>query len=122
MAEALWNHLGAGEWEAVSAGSNPAGYVHPLAVAAMQELDIDIRSATSKHVDQFQDEDFDLVVTVCDHAQQACPVFPRAQATLHWPFEDPAEFSGDEMLKAAGFARVRNQIAERIAGYLKTGV
>ena len=78
MAEALWEKLGEGEWAAASAGSKPAGYVHPLAVRAMRELDIDISANESKSLSQFQNQPFDLVVTVCDNAKESCPVFSGA--------------------------------------------
>src|SRR5688572_5772050 len=96
MAEYLWNDLSRGEWEAVSAGSNPAGYVHPLAIEAMQELGISLAGAKSKHLDQFSKKPFDLVVTVCDNAKESCPVFPGAIKMLHWPFRDPAHATGTD--------------------------
>jgi arsenate reductase len=119
MAEGLWNQLGRGEWQAVSAGSKPAGYVHPLAVDVMHDVGVNLDDAASKHVDQFENEPFDLVVTVCDNARESCPVFPAAQQTLHWPFEDPAHFNGDDTERRAGFARVRDEIAAKIGGYLE---
>ena len=117
VAEALWETLGNGEWEAESAGSRPAGYVHPLAVRAMRELDIDISAHESKSLSQFQDQPFDLVVTVCDNAKEACPAFP-ARETLHWPFDDPADAEGSDDEKMPVFRRVREEIAQRIREYL----
>jgi arsenate reductase len=121
MAEGLWNKLGRGEWQAVSAGSNPAGYVHPLAIDVMHDVGVDLDGAVSKHLDQFQGELFDLVVTVCDNARESCPAFPAAVQTLHWPFEDPAHFAGSDGERRAGFARVRDEIAAKIGGYLEQG-
>ena len=118
MAEALWNHLGQGSWQASSAGSKPAGYVHPLAVQAIQELGLDLSSATSKSVDLFQNQHFDLVITVCDHARDACPTFRNADQVLHWPFEDPAHASGSEEEKMQMFRKIRDQIQETIRDYL----
>jgi arsenate reductase len=118
MAESLWNQLGQGKWEAVSAGSKPSGYVHPLAIKAMESIGVDISTARSKHVDEFGDKPFDLVVTVCDNAKESCPFFPNAKRTLHWPFEDPAEFEGSDEERQAGFARVRDEISARISKYL----
>ncbi len=118
MAEALWNNIGAGEWQAFSAGSKPAGYVHPMAMDAMEEIGLDIRSNRSQHVDEFQNETFDIVVTVCDNAREACPVFPGAGETLHWPFDDPAYATGSDEEKQREFARVRDEIAERIRDFL----
>lgn len=117
MAEALWESLGNGEWQSESAGSKPSGYVHPLAIRAMQELDFDISANQSKSLDQFRDQQFDLVVTVCDNAKDSCPVFPGAQQTLHWPFDDPADATGSEDDQMAVFRRVRDEIKESIICY-----
>lgn len=118
MAEGLWRELGAGGWEAVSAGSKPAGYVHPLAVAAMAEADVDISNGVSKSVDPFADQRFDAVVTVCDNARDACPVFPGAEVTLHWPFDDPAHAVGTDEERMTEFRRVRDEIRSTIQNYL----
>ena len=118
MAEAIWNDLGRNRWKADSAGSKPAGYVHPLAIAAMQEKDVDLSDATSKHVDQFADEPIDLVVTVCDNAKEACPAFVGAIKTLHWPFDDPADATGSDDDKMKCFRRVRDEIHAKIAEHL----
>lgn len=120
MAEALFETLSQGEWQAESAGSKPSGYVHPLAIRAMSELGVDIGANQSKHVDLFADQPFDLVVTVCDNAKEACPVFPGAKLTLHWPFDDPADATGDEEEKMVMFRRVRDEIKTKIAEYLPT--
>lgn len=121
MAEYLWNELGQGEWEAVSAGSNPAGYVHPLAIEAMREIGIHLTDAQSKHLDQFVEQPFDLVVTVCDNAKESCPVFPGAMKMLHWPFRDPAHAIGTDEEKMAVFRTIRDEIRDRITMFLKTG-
>jgi len=118
MAEALWESLGRGEWESASAGSKPSGYVHPLAIQAMSELKIDISEHESKSLDQFRDQRFDLVVTVCDNAKESCPVFSGAVATLHWPFDDPADATGSEAEKMLVFRRVRDEIQHKIESYL----
>tara|TARA_E500000305_G_scaffold111584_2_gene125807 strand:+ start:33772 stop:34134 length:363 start_codon:yes stop_codon:yes gene_type:complete len=118
MAEELWENLGAGEWQAESAGSNPSGYVHPLAIEAMKELDIDLSENTSKHLKQFTDQQFDLVVTVCDNAKESCPVFNGATQTLHWPFDDPADATGSDEEKMKIFRRVRDEIKTKIQNYL----
>lgn len=119
MAEALWNKLGEGKWEAVSAGSKPSGYVHPLAIKSMAALGVDIAETRSKNVSEFDGQPFDLVVTVCDNAKESCPYFPNAKETLHWPFDDPAEFEGSDAEREAGFARVRDEISARISSYLR---
>jgi len=121
MAETLWESLGNGQWESESAGSKPSGYVHPLAIRAMQELDINISQNTSKSLEQFQDKSFDLVVTVCDNAKESCPVFPGAKETLHWPFDDPADATGTDDEKMVVFRRVRDEIKDTIQTYLSTG-
>ena len=118
MAEALWESLGEGNWVSDSAGSKPSGYVHPLAIQAMQELDIDISGNASKSLDQFKDEPFDLVVTVCDNAKESCPVFLGAKDTLHWPFDDPADATGTDDEKMIVFRRVRDEIKDKIQTYL----
>jgi arsenate reductase (thioredoxin) len=89
MAEGLLRHYGAGRYEAFSAGTAPVG-VNPGAVQVMEELGADISGQRSKHVEEFQDREFDMVVTVCDHAREACPVIPGARRILHWNIDDPA--------------------------------
>ena len=119
MAEGLWRTLGNGEWDSYSAGSKPAGHVHPLAIEAMKDIGIDLSEAHSKHVDEFAGQSFDLVITVCDSAKEACPVFPGAKQTLHWPFDDPAHAEGSDEEKCAFFREVRDQIRRRIQSYLQ---
>lgn len=118
MAEALWNDLGKGEWIAVSAGSKPAGYVHPLAMKALSEINVPLPSPRSKHLQEFLEMSFDLVVTVCDSAQESCPVFSGAKETLHWPFEDPAQATGNEEEQLTVFRRVRKKIQDKIGIYI----
>ena len=117
MAEALWASLGKGEWESASAGSKPSGYVHPLAIRAMKELEIDISANVSKSLVQYQNQPFDLVVTVCDNAKESCPIFIGAKQTFHWPFDDPADATGTDDEKMLTFRRVRDEIRARIGGF-----
>jgi arsenate reductase (thioredoxin) len=119
MAEALWRSLGNRSWESTSAGSNPAGYVHPLAIRAMRELGIDISKNVSKSLDAFKGLPFDLVVTVCDNAKESCLVFPGAAAMLHWPFDDPAKATGSDDEKMVEFRRVRDEIQTKIKNWMK---
>lgn len=119
MAEELWETIGVSEWRAESAGSKPSGYVHPLAIQAMNELDIDLSANTSKSLDEFAEQEFDLVITVCDNAKESCPVFPGATETLHWPFDDPADATGTDEEKMILFRRVRDEIKKKIQNYLK---
>lgn len=118
MAEGWWNHLAGNTWQAFSAGSHPSGYVHPLAIEAMRNAGIDISTHRSQSVQEFADQHFDLVVTVCDHAREACPVWPNATKTLHWPFEDPARATGTDAEQRTSFHTIRDQIRDRIAAYL----
>lgn len=120
MAEALWNRQAEGTWTAQSAGSKPSGYVHPLAIRAMQELDVDLSAHTSKSLEPFLKEDFDLIVTVCDNAKEACPIFPGAARTVHMPFEDPADATGTEAEQLEVFRKVRDKINAKIQSFLKS--
>ena len=119
MAEYLWRDLSAGSWEAFSAGSHPAGYVHPGSLIALEEIGIDGSGARSKHLDEFLQAEFDLVVTVCNSADNDCPVFPGAKDRAHWPFDDPGEADGTNDQRAAVFRRVRDEICHRIRAYLR---
>lgn len=116
MAEGLWNALAADQWEAHSAGSHPTGYVHPLAVDAMAEAGIDIRHHRSKSLDQYVQQPFDLVVTVCDHAAEACPTLPGTKHKIHWSTPDPAGVDSQDPLEA--FRKVRDELKTRIETWL----
>jgi len=109
MAEDLLNHLRGDRYQAYSAGTEP-GTVHPLAIAAMKEISIDISARRSKHVREFIGREMDLVVTVCDNAREACPFFPGAKAVEHESFPDPATVAGSEEAKLAAFRSVRDAI------------
>jgi arsenate reductase len=93
-----------------SAGSNPAGYVHPVAIQVMREAGIDISQHRSKHLHEFLNKKVETVITVCGNADQACPMFPGQVNRYHWPFDDPAKATGsdEEILKV--FRRVRDKI------------
>ena len=93
-----------------SAGSKPAGYVHPLAIKVMAEEGIDISQHTSKHLNEFLDRDVETVITVCGNADQACPMFPGQLNRHHWGFADPAHAVGTEEAQLAVFRTVRDQI------------
>lgn len=114
MAEGWVNHLLAGRWEARSAGTAPAARVHPLAVRAMAEAGVDISAGTPEHVGVYLEERWDLVVTVCDSAQETCPAFPRPVPKLHISFFDPAAAEGTDDEKMAVFRRVRDEIRDRL--------
>ncbi len=117
MAEGLFRELGGGRYEVFSAGTRPS-LVRPEAIAVLREIGIDISSHRSKSVDEFARQAFDLVITVCDNAREACPVFPGGGLRLHWPFTDPAEEKGPEEARLAAFRAVRDQIRERIVAFL----
>lgn len=119
MAEVIWNQLGKDDWEAVSAGSDPAGYVHPMAIKLLSEFSMPNEGMRSKSVDEFKDQNFDLVVTVCDNAKNECPSFANARNVLHWPFEDPNDAEGNEEEKMAVFRSVAELIRARINAYLE---
>ena len=93
-----------------SAGSKPAGYVHPLAIQVMQEAGVDISGHRSKHLGEFLNQKVDTVITVCGNADQACPIFPRQVHRYHWGFDDPAHVKGSNEEVLAVFRRVRDEI------------
>ncbi len=121
MAEGLVNHFLGDRWEAQSAGTHPAGYVHPLAVQAMAELGIDISTCRSKSTDEFRGQVFDCVITVCDHAAQNCPVWLGSGSTVvrHIGFPDPAAADGNEEERLAVFRRVRDDLRRELLAYLE---
>jgi arsenate reductase len=118
MAEALLRHVGGERFEVASAGTEATG-VRPLAVRAMAEIGIDVRAHTSKTLDRFLGESWDYVITVCDSANQACPIFPGATTRLHWSFEDPSATTGSEEQRLAVFRRVRDEIRSRLEEWLR---
>ena len=100
-----------------SAGSKPAGYVHPLAIKAMSEIGIDISSHHSKHMNDFLSQPIHTVITVCGNAAQACPTFPGQTQRHHWPFDDPAHAVGTEEEQMEVFRRVRDEIRAVFRAY-----
>ena len=113
MAEGLLRHLAGDHFEVASAGVAPT-HVRPEAVAVMNEIGIDISQHYSKSVDAFAGQEFDFVITVCDNANEQCPIFPANTKRLHWSFEDPAAAEGDEQARLAVFRRVRDEIHQRL--------
>jgi arsenate reductase len=103
--------------EVASAGSKPAGYVHPLAIRVMQEIGIDISAHHSKHLHEFLSLTVQTVITVCGNADQACPMFPGQVNRHHWGFEDPAHATGSEEEQLAVFRRVRDEIRRVFVAY-----
>ena len=117
MAEGLLRHEGGDRFEVYSAGTKPSR-VRDEAIAVMAEIGIDISGQRSKSVDEFMGQDLDFVITVCNHAQQICPVFPGTVKRLHWPFDDPAAVQGSDEVRLAAFREVRDQIHGRIMVFL----
>jgi arsenate reductase (thioredoxin) len=117
MAEGLLRHDGGADFEALSAGVEPS-HVRPQAIEAMRELGIDISGQRSKSVDEFTGQEFDYVITVCDHANERCPVFPGQVERIHWSFDDPAAAEDDEAGRLAVFRRVRDEIRERLREFI----
>ena len=107
--------------EVRSAGSNPAGFVHPLAVQVMKEIGIDISSHRSKHLNEFLRQEVQTVITVCGNADQACPIFPGQVNRYHWGFDDPAKAQGTDEEKLAVFRRVRDEIRKVFEAYASGG-
>ncbi len=100
-----------------SAGSKPAGHVHPLAIKVMQEAGIDISRHRSKHLNEFLDRQIETVITVCDNADEACPIFPGQVNRHHWPFYDPAKAKGSEEEVLNVFRQVRDEIKKVFEAY-----
>ena len=117
MAEGILRAVAGDILEVHSAGSNPAGYVHAKAIAALAEIGIDISEHTSKHMNEFLDRDIETVITVCGNADQACPVFPGQVNRHHWPFDDPAHAEGSEDEVMSQFLRVRDEIRRVFEAY-----
>jgi arsenate reductase len=110
LAEGILRHVANDLFDVHSAGSKPAGYVHPKAITVMKEIGIDISGHTSKHMNEFLNRQIDTVVTVCGNADQACPMFPGQVNRYHWGFDDPAHATGTEEEILAVFRSVRDQI------------
>lgn len=118
MAEAIVNTRLGHTWEAVSAGTAPSGYIHPLALKALEEIGIS-HEGESKNADTYRDVEFDLVITVCDSAAEHCPMWLGRGKKQHIGFIDPAEATGTEEEKMQVFRQVRDEIAEQIPSFLK---
>lgn len=117
MAEGILRAAAGDLLDVQSAGSKPAGYVHPLAIKALAEIGIDISAHHSKHMDEFLSQDVETVITVCGNADQACPMFPGQLNRHHWGFDDPAHATGSEDEQMAVFRRVRDEIRRVFEAY-----
>jgi arsenate reductase len=117
MAEGLINHDLAGKVQAFSAGMEPSS-VNPLAIAVMMELGIDISDHRSKSIDEFVNEKFDFVITLCDHAAESCPIFFGGVQRIHMGFPNPTAISGSDEERLMAFRKVRDQIRKELVDFL----
>ena len=117
MAEGILRSVAGDVLDVQSAGSDPAGYVHPLAICAMADIGIDISENSSKHMNEFLSSEVETVITVCDNADQACPTFPGQANRHHWPFLDPAKAEGTEEEIRKIFEKVRVDIRRIFTDY-----
>jgi arsenate reductase len=117
MAEGILRAAARGRFRVASAGSKPAGFVHPLAIQALAEIGLDISRHTSKHLNEFLQEPVETVITVCGNADQVCPTFPGQVNRHHWGFDDPAHAPGNEADQMMVFRRVRDEIRRIFEAY-----
>lgn len=118
MAEGLLRQAGGEKFEVASAGIDPS-FVRPEAIEAMREIGIDISSHRSKSIDEFREQPFDYVITVCDNANQECPMFPGASQRIHWSIKDPAAVEGDNQTRLDAFRLARNELQERLSDFVE---
>lgn len=116
MAEGILRNIAGDRFEVESAGTI-SSFVRPLAIAAMAEIGIDMSGHRSKCLDEFRGTPFDYVITVCDNANETCPIFPGAATRIHWSFDDPAEAVGNDEQQLAVFRRVRDEIADKLRAF-----
>jgi len=117
LAEGILQQAAGDLLEVHSAGSNPAGYIHPMAIEVMKEIGNDISGHSSKHMNEFLNRKVETVITVCGNADQACPMFPGQVNRYHWGFDDPAHATGTDEEKLAVFRRVRDEIQRVFGAY-----
>lgn len=117
LAEGLLRAASKGKFRVASAGSKPAGYVHPLSIQVMKEIGIDISGHHSKHLNEFLNQPVETVITVCGNADQACPMFPGQVNRHHWGFDDPAHATGSVEEQLVVFRRVRDEIRRVFEAY-----
>jgi arsenate reductase len=109
MAEGLLRKMGGDQFDVFSAGTEKTR-VHPLAIAAMREIGIDISGQWSKTLDELDGQEFDTVITVCDRANESCPIFPSDTQRIHWSFDDPSAATGTDEERLRVFRRIRDEI------------
>ncbi len=120
MAEGLLRDMAGDRFDVESAGTVKS-FVRPQAIAAMAEIGVDISGHRSKCLDEFIETPFDYVITVCDNANESCPIFPGPAKRLHWPFEDPAAAVGSDEEILAVFRRVRDEVRSRLERFIESG-
>jgi arsenate reductase len=118
MAEGLLRHEGGDRFSVVSAGTQPSR-VRPEAIEVMREIGVDISGHRSKSIDEFVEQEFDYVITVCDSARQSCPVFPASARYIHWSIDDPAAAQGSDEERKTRFRRIRDELATRIRSFVR---
>ena len=121
ISESMLRLLGGGEFEAYSAGTQPASRVNPFTLEVLEERGASVEGLFPKTLDVFDGRPFDLVVTVCDNAKQECPVFPGAKSVDHWSLEDPAAFEGTYSEVITVFRETRDEIERRIKEFILQG-
>jgi arsenate reductase len=118
IAEGLLRHFYGDSFQVYSAGIEPS-FVRPQAIRIMNEIGIDISTHRSKSIDEFLTQEFDYVITVCDNANERCPIFPGAPNRIHWSVEDPAAVAGDEETQLAAFRAARKELQRRLEEFAK---
>jgi arsenate reductase len=119
LAEAILRREGGSDFEVMSAGTWPKDEVDPLTVRALDEIGLDVREARTKPVTDYVDEPFDYVITICDKARAACPVFPGAVESMHWGLDDPADATGTDAERLAFHRRLMTEIAVRMRTFIE---
>lgn len=119
MAEGLLRWLSRDELVVFSAGTNPT-QVRPEAIQVMRELGVDISNQWSKSIDLYMEHQFDYVITVCDNANESCPILPGAAQRIHWSFADPAKVEGDDQIRLNSFREIRDQIQEQLTMWISS--
>jgi len=119
IAEGLLKHHGKHDFEVFSAGNAPSG-VNPLAIRVLDEINIDIRSQQSTHLNEYIDQQFDFIITVCDRANDTCPTFPHDPERIHWSFPDPAAVEGSDEQRLQAFRKTRTEMQQRVRGFILT--
>jgi arsenate reductase len=119
MAEAILRHIGGDRFEALSAGSRPAGFVHPLALKTIETFGMSTEGLESKHWSMYADRPIDICLTVCDNASAECPIWPGPTVQVHWGLPDPAYFEGEEAERIAFADEIGNRIKSRLQALVR---